>query len=105
MLIASYSHVAAAQNIYRYTQQTPTLHSCLSAPVSDSTLNASKIQAKIQRKIFEDKKKERERKKNISLASFCPPLLSEDPLMEVLFAFQCSAFASLTEDFFSLLNK
>lgn len=106
-IISSCSHTAAAQNIHRHMQQTPTLHSRLSAPASNSTLNALKVQAGIQIKVFE-KDKKREREKKISLASFCPPLLSflsEDPLMVVLFAFQCGVSASLTEGIFSLLNK
>lgn len=63
-IISSCSHTAAAQNIYRYMQQSPTLHSRLSAPASNSTLNALKIQAGIQIKVFENDKK-REKKKNL----------------------------------------
>lgn len=45
---------------FRYRQLTPTLHRRLSAPASNSTLDASEAQAGIQRKIFvKDKKRGR----------------------------------------------
>lgn len=89
---SSCSHAAVALNIYRYMQQTPTLHSHLSAPTSNSTLNVSKIQAGIQRKIFK-KDKKKERKKCVFLSS-SPlfPLRRSSNGVTVCISMQCFCF-------------